>query len=250
MLFNSIDFAIFLPVAFLLYWLLFNRGSVRLSNLYLIAISYLFYGWWNWRVVFLLFGTTALTYFVGLGIRHIRKCHPEDDSRPRFRKRAFWLHLAAIVINIGVLGFFKYADFFVRSFADAVRLFGSELSLRELGIMLPIGISFYIFQSLTYTIDVYLKKLEPVKDPITYFAFMSFFPPLLSGPIGRASAMLPQFAARRSFDYDKAVAGCKALLWGLFMKTCVADRLATYVDVVYGNLAFHNGTSIFVAAVF
>lgn len=250
MLFNSIDFAVYLPVVFLLYWLVFNRVSVKVSNLWLVLSGYVFYGWWNQWACLLLFGVTLVTFVAGYGIGVVRTNHPEEVNKKRTHRRDFWLHIAAIVINIGLLGVFKYADFFIRSLADTVSLFGQELSVTTLGILLPIGISFYIFQSLTYTIDVYTGKMQPTKDVIAYFAFMSFFAPLLAGPIGRASSIVPQMQSKRTFDYEKSLSGCRDLLWGLFMKTCVADRLAIYVNAVYGNLEFHNGTSIFIAALF
>ena len=250
MIFTSIEFAIFCPIVFLLYWLAFSRLGIKVSNLFLIAASYVFYGWWNWRICFLLFGVTVITWLCGYGMDYCRRVNPRCEDGSRWKNPVFELNLIAILFCLGILGVFKYYDFFSDSFAALFTLFGQDIAVSRLGLFLPIGISFYIFQSLTYTIDIYKRNLEPTDDIIAYFAFMSFFPQLLSGPIGRASRLIPQFKAKRTFDYDYAVSGCRLILWGLFMKVCVADRLAIYVDTVYGNIAMHNGTSVALAAVF
>lgn len=249
MLFNSIDFAIFLPIVFLFYWFLFNRIGNKASNLFLIASSYVFYGWWNWRVVLLLLAVTLVSYSAGYLMNYFRYRNLEEENKVWYKNKVFLFNLLAIVINIGLLGFFKYYNFFVSSFVSLFRLFDTEFSFSTIKILLPVGISFYVFQSLTYTIDIYYKKIKPTTDVISFFGFMSFFPPLLSGPIGRASAMIPQFQLNRTFDYDLAVKGSQQLLWGLFMKICIADRLGMYVDAVYGNIEFHNGTSVLFASI-
>lgn len=249
MLFTSVEFTIFCPIVFLLYWLVFDRLGIKVSNLFLIAASYVFYGWWNWRICFLLFGVTVVTWLCGYGMDYYRRANPRCEEGSRWKNPVFGFNLIAILFGLGILGVFKYYDFFIGSFAALFTLLGQDIAMSRLGLVLPVGISFYIFQSLTYTIDIYKRKLEPTDDIIAYFAFMSFFPQLLSGPIGRASRLIPQFKTKRIFNYDYAVSGCGLILWGLFMKVCVADRLAIYVDTICGNLAMHNGTSVALAAI-
>lgn len=250
MLFTSFEFVLFLPIVFLLYWLVFNRLGTKTSNLFLIAASYVFYGWWNWKICLLLFGVSAITYSAGYLMTHLRNTNPECENGKKMRNPVWWVNFATIILCIGTLGLFKYGDFFIQSFVSAFSFIGINLNVSTLNLILPLGISFYIFQSLTYTIDIYQRKIEHTNDVVSYFAFMSFFPQLLSGPIGRASRLLPQYQTKRVFDYQLAISGCWQMLWGLFMKVCVADRLSMYVDAVYGNLAIHNGTSIAIAAIF
>ncbi len=251
MQFISFEFLLFLPIIFLLYWLVFNRLRwTGWANLFIVVSSYIFYGWWNWKLCFLLFGISTITYAAGWLMGHLRNTNPEYEERHKLKNPIWRVHFITIVVCVGTLGVFKYCDFFIQSFVDALGCVGIEASIAPLGLILPLGISFYVFQSLTYTIDIYQRKLVPTKDVVAYFAFMSFFPQLLSGPIGRASRLLPQYEQKRKFQYDLAVSGCWQILWGLFMKVCVADRLSLYVDAVYGNLAIHNGTSIALAAIF
>ncbi len=236
MLFNSFTFLIFIIVAFLLYWLLFNRFGKSVSNGYLIVISYIFYGWCNWTLCFLLFVWTFITWLVGNGIE---KCKGKDN-----KKGANGLSALSIVAGIGVLVYFKYTNFFIDCFAT---VFGTTAN--HLDIILPLGISFYTLQMLTYTIELCRGTIKAEKNPVTYFAAMNFFPPLLSGPIGRAKDLLPQFNKERVFDYDLVATGFRNILWGLFMKVVIADRFGLYVDAVYGNIDQHTGTSLFVAAI-
>lgn len=250
MLFTSFQFVLFLPIVFFLYWLVFNRTNTKISNLFLIVASYVFYGWWNWKICFLLFGVTVVTYFAGNLMHRMRSNHPECEKRKRIINPVWWINFATVFLCIGTLGVFKYGDFFIQSFVDVFNAIGWNVEVSTLNLILPLGISFYIFQSLTYTIDIFMRKIEPTKDIVAYFAFMSFFPQLLSGPIGRASRLLPQYENKRKFDYNLAISGCWQILWGLFMKVCVADRLSVYVDTIYGNLAMHNGTSVALAAIF
>jgi D-alanyl-lipoteichoic acid acyltransferase DltB (MBOAT superfamily) len=250
MLFTSFQFVLFLPIVFFLYWLIFNRTNTKISNLFLIVASYIFYGWWNWKICFLLFGVSAITYGAGYLMTHIRKTNPECEKGKKINNPIWWINFATIGLCIGTLGLFKYGDFFIQSFVSAFGFIGINLNVSTLNLILPLGISFYIFQSLTYTIDIYQRKIEHTNDIVSYFAFMSFFPQLLSGPIGRASHLLPQYGNERKFDYNLAISGCWQILWGLFMKVCVADRLSVYVDTIYGNLAMHNGSSVALAAIF
>lgn len=193
MLFNSIDFTIFLPIVFTLYWLI-NDKSLKLQNILIVASSYIFYGWWDWRFLSLIFFSTTIDYLIG---RKLKK----ETLDPK-RKILLW---TSIIVNIGFLGFFKYYNFFLESFTSAFSFFGVEITSNSLNIILPVGISFYTFQTLSYTIDVYKRKIEPTNDFIAFAAFVSFFPQLVAGPIERASHLLPQFYRKRSFDYHKAV---------------------------------------------
>ena len=235
MLFNSIEYALFLPVVFLLYWFVFRR-NVRWQNLFIVAVSYLFYGWWDWRFLFLIAFTSFCSWGSGLLI-----------ERHRHRPAAKVVHILNIVLNLAILGVFKYYDFFITSFANLFLHGRSEGLL--LNLILPVGISFYTFQALSYSIDVYREKLEPTRDIVQFFAFVSFFPQLVAGPIERATNLLPQFAKRRTFDHAQAVDGMRQILWGLFKKIAVADNCAVYVDHVFGTYTSHGGLTLVTAAI-
>lgn len=232
MTFQSLEYLIFLPVVFILYWML-CRGSKTLQNGLIVVASLVFYGWWDWWFLGLLLLTAFSTFFASMWMGRT------DDEKKRK-----WINVGAIVLNIGILFFFKYFNFFVQSFADAFSLFGTEINVHTLKILLPVGISFYTFTALSYSIDVYQRKVEPTRDVLAYLAYVMFFPSILSGPISRAQKQLPQYFKKRSFDYDKAVSACKILLLGGVMKLCLADRLGIYVDAVYANIAQHNGTTL------
>ena len=232
MTFQSLEYLIFLPVVFILYWTL-CRGSKTLQNGLIVAASLVFYGWWDWRFLGLLLITAFSTFFAGWLMG--KTCDQKERK---------WIHIGAIVLNIGILFFFKYFNFFVQSFADAFSLFGADVNVHTLKILLPVGISFYTFTALSYSIDVYLRKVEPTHDVLAYLAYVTFFPSILSGPISRAHKQLPQYFEKRRFDYDKAVIACKLMLLGGVMKLCLADRLGIYVDAVYANIAQHNGTTL------
>lgn len=235
MLFNSIEFAIFLPIVFLLYWFVFNR-NLKLQNLFVVVASYVFYGWWDWRFLLLIAFTSFCSWGSGLLIDRYR-------SEPAKAKAVSALN---IVLNLLILGVFKYYDFFVTSFAQAFHFSTNGLLLK---VILPVGISFYTFQALSYSIDVYRGKLEPTKDIVQFFAFVSFFPQLVAGPIERATNLLPQFEKPRQFDYDTAVDGLRQILWGLFKKMVVADNCAIYVDQVFSNYTEQSGSTLLLAAV-
>ncbi|MBQ3750885.1 MAG: MBOAT family protein [Bacteroidales bacterium] len=235
MLFNSLEFAIFLPIAFLLYWFVFNR-KVRWQNLFVVVASYIFYGWWDWRFLFLIAFTSFCSWGSGLLIHKYRET-----------PTAKLCHVLNIVLNLAILGVFKYYNFFVSSFSKLFSLGHADGLL--LHIILPVGISFYTFQALSYSIDVYRQKLEPTHDIIQFFAFVSFFPQLVAGPIERATNLLPQFEKPRKFDYSQAVDGMRQILWGLFKKIAVADTCAVYVDQVFGNFQAQNGTTLIIAAI-
>lgn len=238
MLFNSIDFAIFIPIVFILYWFLTNK-SLRLQNLLIVASSYLFYGWWDWRFLSLILFSTFVDYFIG------RKLGTEENVLKR--KILLW---TSIVINLGFLGFFKYYNFFVDNFITAFSFFGSDIKPNTLNIILPVGISFYTFQTLSYSIDVYRRKLEPTKDFVIFAAFVSFFPQLVAGPIERATNLLPQFYKKRHFEYSKAVDGMRQILWGLFKKIVIADNCAQFANQIFDNSGDMNGSTLALGALF
>ena len=238
MLFNSIDFAIFLPIVFILYWFATNR-NLKLQNSLLVLASYVFYGWWDWRFLSLIVFSSCIDYFVGIGL-----------GKTEEQKKRKLLLLTSILVNLGFLGFFKYFNFFAESFADAFTLLGNPIEASRLNIILPVGISFYTFQTLSYSIDVYKRKLQPTRDIVSFFTFVSFFPQLVAGPIERAINLLPQFYKERKFSYKQSSDGLKMMLWGLFMKVAVADRLSLYVNEVYGNIENYSSISLIVATVF
>lgn len=238
MLFNSIDFAVFLPIVFALYWFVFNR-DLRQQNLLIVVASYVFYGWWDWRFLFLILFSTIVDYRVGIAL---------DGEEAPTRRRM--LLLTSIVVNLGFLGFFKYYNFFLDNFVRAFSLFGLEFRASSLAIVLPVGISFYTFQTLSYTIDVYRRRLEPTRDFLAFAAFVGFFPQLVAGPIERATSLLPQFFENRSFDYSKAVDGMRQILWGLFKKIVIADNCAEYANAIFNNSANQSGSALVAGALF
>lgn len=223
MLFNSLDFLVFLPLVFIGYWLLRSAGFY-VQNILLLVASYVFYGWWDWRFLLLIGGSTVLDYCVGLFMN-------KTESQ-RQRKLLLWLSIA---INLGLLGFFKYCNFFIDSFADLLEFFGLQANRTSLSIILPVGISFYTFQTLSYTIDIYRKKLTHTKDFIAFAAFISFFPQLVAGPIERATNLLPQFLKERQFSYDLAADGLRQILWGFVKKIVIADACAVMVNQIFGT---------------
>ena len=230
MLFNSIEFIIFLPLVFGFYWLL--RKSLRWQNMFVVAASYLFYGWWDWRFLLLIAFTTLCSYVSG---------------RLQERTPRKWIMWANIILNLLILGLFKYYDFFAQSFADT--FLGGHSDRLLLHLILPVGISFYTFQALSYSIDVYRRKLAPTRDIIAFFAYVSFFPQLVAGPIERATNLLPQFEKPRKFDYGVAVDGLRQMLWGFFKKMVVADSCANYVDTIFAHPDWYPGSSMPVAAI-
>lgn len=229
MLFTSIEFFVFLPIVFALYWLL--RRQLRWQNLLVVAASYLFYGWWDWRFLLLIAFTSACSYASGLLI-----------GSNRWHKTALW---GNIILNLAILGLFKYYDFFAVELANLLGCSGDSVMLN---LILPVGISFYTFQALSYSIDVYRGKLEPTRDVVAFFAYVSFFPQLVAGPIERATNLLPQFQRQRQFDYAMAVDGIRQMLWGFFKKVVVADNCATFVDDIWGDFAGQSSINMAVAA--
>ena len=238
MLFNSIDFAIFLPIVFILYWFVCNK-NLKFQNSLVLLASYVFYGWWDWRFLSLIAFSTLVDYCIGLALHSAA-----------YSKRKKLLLSLSLLINLGFLGFFKYYNFFVESFIDAFSLFGKSIKPNTLDIILPVGISFYTFQTLSYTIDVYRKKLKPTKDIIAFAAFVSFFPQLVAGPIERATKLLPQFYKKRKFNYNLAVLGMRQILWGLFKKIVIADNCAQYANEIFNDYGSQSGSTLFLGALF
>lgn len=237
MLFNSVDFALFLPLAFALFWLS-NRRSVSLSNLIIVACSYFFYGWWEWKFLSLIAFSSLLDYTIGLGL----------DRTDSVRNRKLLL-ITSLTANLGLLGLFKYYNFFVENFISAFTFLGFEPSISTFQFILPVGISFYTFQTLSYTIDVYNRKLKATNDILAFFAFVSFFPQLVAGPIERASNLLPQFFSRRQFSYNHAVNGLRQVLWGLFKKIVIADNCATFANYAFNHTEIQSGSALLLGAV-
>lgn len=240
MLFNSLEFAFFLPLVFLIYWAIGyakinDTLKLRVQNAFVVIASYVFYGWWDWRFLLLIAFTSFCSWGSGLLI---------GKSSSRSQSKA-WM-IANIVLNLGILAIFKYYDFFTSEFCQ---LFGSSSEGLLIKIILPVGISFYTFQALSYSIDVYRKNIEPTKDIIAFFAFISFFPQLVAGPIERATNLLPQFLQNRKFSYDQAVDGMRQILWGLFKKIVIADNCATYVDQVWATYDTQTGSTLLLAAI-
>lgn len=245
MLFNSFEFLLFLPIVFLLYWFVFNR-SLKWQNAFVVVASYVFYGWWDWRFLLLIAFTSLCSWASGL---LIEKYADAPKSRNILHDSRFYLW-ANILLNLGILGFFKYFNFFVQSFVDAFAAFGITLQATTLHIILPVGISFYTFQALSYSIDVYRKLLVPTRDAVAFLAYVSFFPQLVAGPIERATNLLPQFQCPRTFDYAQAVDGCRQMLWGFFKKIVIADNCAVYVNQVFDTYQDQSGSTLLLSAIF
>lgn len=231
MAFTSLAFFVFLAIVFCLYWFVFGR-NLKWQNLFVVAASYVFYGWWDWRFLLLIAFTSLCSWASGLLIAKLR-----DDPRKARRVSA-----ANIVLNLGILALFKYYDFFAQSFADL--FLGGRSDGLLLHLILPVGISFYTFQALSYSIDVYRGKVEPVRDAVQFFAYVSFFPQLVAGPIERATQLLPQFGRQRTFDYALATDGLRQMLWGFFKKIVIADFCAVYVDDVFAHPHYYTGMAL------
>lgn len=238
MLFNSLNFAIFLPIVFVFYWFIMNK-SLKAQNVLLLLSSYFFYSCWDWRFLFLLIFSTMLDYFSGIKIY-------ESNSK-EVRKFWFWF---SISINLGFLGVFKYYNFFIESFAQAIANFGFHINPLTLNVLLPVGISFYTFHGLSYVIDIYKERISAEKNIVDYSLFVSFFPLLVAGPIERATHLLPQIQRKRTFDYVKAVDGLRQILWGLFKKVVIADQCAQYANDIFNHSGEYSGSTLVLGAVF
>lgn len=234
MIFNSFNFIILFPLIFLLYYAIPATYS-RARNIFLLLVSYLLYLQWKPVYALILLFVTAITFFSALAI-----------TKSKYPKRVL---TAGVLLALLPLAFFKYFNFVSKSISDALAMAGLQFSIAGLNWAIPIGISFFTFQALGYLWDVYYKREEAERDFLTYALFISFFPSILSGPINKASLVIPQLKALRPyFDYGKAVGGLKMLLWGMFMKVVVADRVALYVDTVLPSYENYTGTTCFVAS--
>lgn len=255
MLFNSLEFFLFLPTVFAAYWILNlwtdRPRGLQAQNMLLLVASYVFYGWWDWRFLSLIAFSTLVDFAVGLQIAKTNArdipADADDSVRSHTAKRWLWVSLA---VNLGLLGYFKYANFFIENWIDAWSSVGVHMDPWTLRVILPVGISFYTFQTLSYSIDIYRRRLEPTRNLIDFAAFVSFFPQLVAGPIERASALLPQIASRRKFDYEEGVSGMRLILWGMFKKVVVADTCAIYVNDVFANCTDYSGSALMIGAVF
>jgi alginate O-acetyltransferase complex protein AlgI len=238
MLFNTVSFAIFLPIVFILYWFCLNK-RLKFQNLLLLASSYFFYACWDWRFLFLLVFSTFLDYFTGIRMY---------ESKAKNR-RAFWFWLS-LSVNIGFLSVFKYYNFFAASFGQLISNFGLHLNPWTLSVILPVGISFYTFHGLSYVIDIYKNRIRPERNFVDYSVFVSFFPLLVAGPIERATHLLPQIKKKRAFDYCKAVDGLRQILWGLFKKVVIADTSAGFANQIFNNYTAYNGSTLILGSLF
>ena len=235
MLFNSFEFLIFLPIVFLLYWFVFKGRQTQ--NLFIVVASYVFYGWWAWRFLVLIFITTLLSFLSGLLIE-------------KYRDKAKWICGTNIAINIGILCYYKYVNFFADNLETLINQFGYQLDWVTLDVILPVGISFYTFQALSYTIDVYRRDTNATKDFIAFTSFISFFPQLVAGPIERSTNLLPQFLKPRRFDYTNAVIGIRQILWGFFKKLIIADNCAQLANSIFDNYQDCNASLLLLGALF
>jgi alginate O-acetyltransferase complex protein AlgI len=238
MLFNSLIFAVFLPIVFLIYWFL-NKYKLQHQNLFLLLVSYFFYSCWDWRFLFLLMFSTGLDYFTAIKM--------SDSKTENTKKVWFW---TSIIINIGFLGIFKYYNFFADSFATALTNIGLHVNFWTIQVILPIGISFYTFHGLSYVIDIYKNRIVPEKNFISYSLFVSYFPLLVAGPIERATHLLPQIKKKRVFNYIQAVDGLRQILWGLFKKVVIADNCAEFANMMFDHPDKYNGSSLLIGAIF
>ncbi len=237
MSFVSLQFVVFLPLVFLLYWFVFKQH--KWQNLLVAVASYVFYGWWDWRFLCLIFFTTVCSYASGIMIER-------SEGHRKVQKLISTLNIA---LNLGILGVFKYYNFFVDSMNELVAAFGYELDWPTANLILPVGISFYTFQALSYSIDIYRGQIKASRDFVAFVAFISFFPQLVAGPIERASHLLPQFLAKRTFDYARAVDGCRQMLWGFFKKMVVADMCATVVNSTWSDFDSTSTVNLWVTIV-
>ena len=236
MQFNSIIFGLFFPVVFVGYW---SVGGHRRQwqNLWLLIANCAFYWWWDWRFLSLIFGAALIDYAIGLKL----------EKAERVVSRKVWLGLS-LLVNLGLLGFFKYFNFFSESLSGLLHVLGMQSDLPTVRLILPLGISFYTFQRLSYTLDLYRKQIPATHDLLGFLTFSSFFPLMVAGPIERAKRLLPQFVKQRQFDTDLAKDGLRQILWGLFRKIVIADNLIAPVNVAFRDYASMNGIDLAIGA--
>ena len=238
MLFNSIPFFIFLSIVFVLYWIVLKKHH-KMQNVLLLVGSYVFYGWWDYRFLALILASTLVDYMVGIALSR-----QENKNK---RKQLLWVSL---LFNLGLLALFKYFNFFIDSWVDAWQLFGITMHTSTLNIILPVGISFYTFQTLSYTIDIYRKKLTPTRNFIEFATYVAFFPQLVAGPIERAAQLLPQFKTKKTFSFKMAEKGMQLIVWGLFQKMVIADSCATYANAIFVNHQNLNSLTLTMGAIY
>ena len=238
MIFNTLDFALFFPTVLLLYWVVFKQ-NLKLQNLFLIIVSYIFYSFWDWRFLSLIFLSSLVDFTVG---HYLYRTQSKNGRKS--------LLLISLLFNIGLLFTFKYFNFFVDTFIETFSVFGTKFQRTTWKLVLPVGISFYTFQTLSYTLDIYRNRIKPTKDIVAFFAFVSFFPQLVAGPIERASHLLKQFEIKRKFDYQRNIDGLRLILGGLFKKMVIADNCALIVNNIFENYQFESGSTLFFGAVF
>ncbi len=231
MKFNSIEFLVFLCATFFVLWNV--RKNLKAFNILLLLVNYVFYAWWDLRFLLLILFSSFVDYTVGYFI-------------PNSRHKKLLIGIS-LCINLGLLMFFKYVNFFIESFQDLLHQLNLEANYHTLNIILPVGISFYTFQTLSYSLDVYKGKVKPEKNIIAFLNYVSFFPQLIAGPIERATTFLPQFSKARIFNYPQAVQGLRLLLYGFFKKMVIADNLGIQIDYVYATYDTQNGFSLFFA---
>jgi alginate O-acetyltransferase complex protein AlgI len=236
MLFSSFEFLFFLPVVFVLYWFVFNK-SLKLQNFLILLASYFFYGWWSWKFLLLLAGSTLLDYLYGFGV---------GSENKKKAKVFLWL---SIINNLGILAVFKYYNFFALQFQQAVDLVGMHINPTLINVALPVGISFYTFHGMSYVFDIYRGLRKPVRNFEDYAMFVAFFPLLVAGPIERANHLLPQIQAKRAFSFTQAMQGCRLILWGMFKKVIIADNLAVVVDMIFNDYKHYNAAALVMGAV-
>jgi D-alanyl-lipoteichoic acid acyltransferase DltB (MBOAT superfamily) len=236
MLFNSLDFAIFFPIVFILYWVLAKNLTLR--NVLILIASYVFYGWWDWRFLILIVISSLVDFLVGKAI---------DKTDNKAKRKSFLV--ISLLVNLGFLVYFKYTNFFIDTFVDAFTLFGKNIEVTTLNIILPVGISFYTFQTLSYTIDIYRNQLKSTNNALAFFSFVAFFPQLVAGPIERASHLLPQFYKTYKFNYNQIKSGLLLIAFGLFKKMVIADRAAIIVNQVYNNPNDYKGVEVIIATI-
>ena len=230
MQFDTYTYALFLPLVFFIYWGL--RNHLKWQNLFLLVASYVFYGWWDWRMLSLILLTTVSTWGTALMMKG-----------DRCRSDKLWM-IANIVLNMGILGVFKYLNFLRDSFVHLLNLFGMNPDWPTLHILLPVGISFYTFQAISYTVDVYRGDIKPTRNVVAFSVFIAFFPQLVAGPIERATNLVPQVLQKKSIDYDTADIGMRQILWGLAKKVIIADSVGYYVDQLLYNPYYYSATSM------
>jgi D-alanyl-lipoteichoic acid acyltransferase DltB (MBOAT superfamily) len=238
MFFNSIDFFIFLIIVFAIYWFILD-GKRKWQNLFILVASYVFYAWWDWRFLSLIIISSVTDYIIGSQL----------NKTGNISRRKLLL-TTSLLVNLGILVYFKYSNFFIESFQDLATAFGFNTDVHTLRIILPVGISFYTFQTLSYTIDIYRKELKPTNDILAFMAYVSFFPQLVAGPIERASSLVPQFEKERKFNVDQAKNGLRYMLWGLFLKVVIADSCGNYVNIIFSDYSNMQPVSLVLGAIY